>query len=306
MSLLDSPGSFEVPPELLAVSPSVGERRLYWRSGEAFKVLPILPNDILTRYRIPNGIKVQCIDGRFQPEEGQVYLRIPGGGLGLVADVYTALTEVWGEEYLKAHEAQLIGEMMDFFGGKIVGHSDEKGCETGFCGCGHLKQTVFTECTRADENLRSFLRKISSNNQVFERHVLSGDHFEKEVIHAGKFDVPSSISGVQAFVYHGEYHQAMIEAMSRRLAYFIARIESREDLNRETTLEHAERIMDVMNEVSSARLESTVERLANGFEHIKLEGPNENEFENVGKRVLVLRGDSVSMIRQQEEAAEAA
>lgn len=256
----------------------VGWKKLQWWAGEKYSELGIHPNDIVNRMEIPYGFKVQCIDGRFQPEDGATYLRIPGGAIGLAADVYTALTQIWKEDYLQRHEDELIFELADFFGGKITGHTDENACETGFCGCGHLKQTVYTECKRADDMLRNFLLNISTDRGVFDQHVMGGDHYEKKVIHAGKFDVSSNINGVQAFVYHGEYHQAMMEAISQRLARWILAIESRDVAPENATHEMADlqsRILETIREIAEDRRDTTVERLANGFEHIFLEGPAE-------------------------------
>jgi hypothetical protein len=263
------------------IDPTAGRKKLEWGAGQKYSELPIKPRDIIREGGIRRGISMQCIDGRFNPDGNEVYLRIPGGALGLVADVYSSLAEVWKEDYLKKHEGDLISELQDFFGGRISGHTDENDCETGFCGCGHVKTTVFTDCERADENLRTFLLKISSDPEVFDKHVMSGDHYEKKVIHAGRYNVSSNISGVQAFVYHGEYHQAMIESISERLSSFISRIELNDD-DKENTDDngpHQDLIREALAEISAERLEATVERLAQGFEHIRLEGKSETDLE---------------------------
>jgi len=235
-----------------------------------FQELGFAPSDIVRNRMMPEGIVSECIDDRTKVLLGKRYVRTPGTGLALAADAFSAITEIWGEGVAVEHEDSLISELVQFYRGKIPGHTDDGKCETGFCGCGHVKETIFEQASPA---LRSFLLKISSNPEIYNQSKVEGEHDAFAVVHAGKYNVPSEIEGKQAYVYHGDYHQAKIEAVSGRVAAMMIRLGVSEGLGEQDVQME---IFKPMSRISGDRTKETVARLAGHLEHVSFESSGEN------------------------------
>jgi hypothetical protein len=193
------------------------------KNGESTEV-KVLP-EIKTLYKngkMPENVWLECIDGRC-PENGHLSVRIPGGGIGLTSDVLSTVHNLFPNENIFTNtdlQNAISTCILNFLGTKIIGHTDvDKKLETKdrVKGCGHC-QINKENCEHVSDEVQFATRRITYNPELCKIDTFEGKHNEKIIIDANSWHIPSQIlEDEQAFVYHSEWHQAILEVLGNHI-----------------------------------------------------------------------------------------
>jgi hypothetical protein len=228
---------------------------------------------------MPLGVKLACIDGRRTDiDEGEsanknIEICVPGGGLGVLMDIHTAVEKISGQKISKDLSDKILNLVSKFMNageeGPISAHTDDHhhdAEDSFYSGCGHCVGIAKNDPAHGydtTEALSDFANNLNPNN--FDTITYKGNHAEKGVINIVSTDRQMDTyigdeKELQVFVYNSSWHKEILMQLAKKIASEL------EELDRV----EAEELYKIVSNISGDRTSATVKRLAKGLNMIEI------------------------------------
>lgn len=166
-----------------------------------------------------NRLNPNCVDGRDTDEQRP---SLPGGKIGALANVFSALDQVLWQEY---DRKEVVNIVKSYFSGTLWGHTDthnhvhdpSQQCN----GCGHVKRLLssWEKYKLSPESVAELQKQIQELNED-QIDVLEWDHAERSVIIINSPDywIVSHGKAGQDFIYNKSYVESLFDGISNELS----------------------------------------------------------------------------------------